>query len=155
MGARTKPAIVERLLSISGEDVVSIDRKYRETWTGTLPTRFLLLSNELPRLADASGAMAGRFIVLTLCNNFYGREDTDLTDKLVTERTGILRWALTGLERLQRRGHFVQPSSSSEAIQELEDLGSPVGGVYPRPLRGRARFRDYLRPLVRQLEDLV
>ena len=44
---------------------------------GTLPTRFLLLSNELPELADASGAMASRFIVLTLRNSFYGREDTE------------------------------------------------------------------------------
>src|SRR5262249_21727672 len=52
---------VERLLSISGEDTLTVDRKYRDPWTGRLPTRFLILTNELPRFADASGALASRF----------------------------------------------------------------------------------------------
>ena len=126
-GRSDQAVIVERLLSISGEDILTVDRKHQATWTGTLPTRFLLLSNELPELADASGAMASRFIVLTLRNSFYGREDTELTDKLRTELPGILRWSLTGLQQLRERGKFLQPSSSAEAIQELDDLGSPVG----------------------------
>ena len=126
-GRSDQAAIVERLLSISGEDTLTIDRKHREPWTGTLPTRFLLLSNELPRLADASGAMASRFVVLMLRNTVYGREDTELTYKLREELSGILRWSLEGLARLRERGRFIQPASSSEAIRELEDLGSPVG----------------------------
>ena len=128
LGSRSDQAvIVERLLSISGEDVITADRKHREPWTGTLPTRFLLLTNELPRLADASGAMASRFIGLILRNSFYGREDHALTEKLLAELPGILRWSLEGLQRLRERGHFVQPRSSREAIRQLEDLGSPVG----------------------------
>src|SRR5439155_7959642 len=35
--------VVERLLSISGEDSLTIDRKYKEPWTGRLPTRFLIM----------------------------------------------------------------------------------------------------------------
>jgi putative DNA primase/helicase len=38
--------VVERLLSVSGEDLLTVDRKYREPWTGKLPSRFLILSNE-------------------------------------------------------------------------------------------------------------
>ena len=41
-------AIVECLLSISGEDDQTIDRKHLPAWTGKLPTRFVLISNELP-----------------------------------------------------------------------------------------------------------
>jgi putative DNA primase/helicase len=52
--------VVERLLSVSGEDSLTIDRKYREPWTGRLPTRFVIMSNELPRLSDSSGALASR-----------------------------------------------------------------------------------------------
>ena len=126
-GRSDQAVIVERLLSISGEDVLTVDRKHREPWTGTLPTRFLLLSNELPRLADASGAMASRFVMLTLKMSFYGREDPRLTEKLRADLPGILRWCLEGLRRLQERGRFIQPASSAEAIRELEDLGSPVG----------------------------
>jgi putative DNA primase/helicase len=57
--------VVERLLSISGEDALTIDRKYREHWFGKLDTRFMILSNELPGFGDASGAIATRFVVLT------------------------------------------------------------------------------------------
>ena len=55
---------VERLLSISGEDTLTIDRKYRDPWTGRLPTRFMILTNELPRFTDSSGALASRFVDL-------------------------------------------------------------------------------------------
>jgi putative DNA primase/helicase len=119
--------IAERLLTISGEDRLTIDRKYREPWTGRLPVRFLILSNELPRLADASGALASRFILLTMRQSFYGKEDLDLCDRLLRELPGILNWSLAGLDRLNGRKHFVPPKSSAEALQELEDLTSPIG----------------------------
>jgi hypothetical protein len=85
------------------------------------------LSNELPRLADASGALAKRFITLVLKESFYGREDHGLAARLIAELPGILNWALDGWARLAKRGHFVQPASSNEVTQEFEDLGSPIG----------------------------
>ena len=119
--------VTERLLSISGEDTLTVDRKYREPWTGQIPARVLILSNELPRLSDSSGALASRFVVLTMTTSFYGRENPNLTAELSIELPGIFNWALDGLERLRDRGRFVQPTASEDAIRELEDLGSPVG----------------------------
>jgi putative DNA primase/helicase len=128
LGGRTdQQVIVERLLAITGEDSLTVDRKFRDAWTGRLNTRFLILTNELPRLSDTSGAMAGRFIILVLQNSFFGKEDHGLTDRLVRELPGILCWALEGWDRLQARGHFVPPDSSKAAQQDLEDLGSPIG----------------------------
>jgi putative DNA primase/helicase len=118
---------VERLLSISGEDAITVDRKYREPWTGKLPTRFVILTNELPRFSDSSGALASRFVLLTLDKSFYGREVATLTDQLLEEAAGIFNWALEGLDRLLERGHFIQPAAGREAIRHLEDLSSPVG----------------------------
>jgi putative DNA primase/helicase len=118
---------VERLLSISGEDSLTVDRKFTTAWTGRLPTRFLILTNELPRFADSSGALASRFVLLVLTASFYGREDPTLTARLLEEAPGIFNWALAGLDRLLERGHFLQPESASEALQHFEDLGSPVG----------------------------
>jgi putative DNA primase/helicase len=126
-GRSDQHAIAERLLSITGEDAITIDRKHREAWTGRLHTRFLILSNELPRLADASGALAGRFVVLVLTRTFYGHEDRGLTNRLLTERSAILNWAIAGWRRLTERGYFVSPASSADAVRELEDLGSPIG----------------------------
>lgn len=119
--------VAERLLSISGEDAITVDRKYRDPWTGRFDVRFLILTNELPRFTDASGALASRFVVLTLDNSFYGKEDLELTDRLLTELPGILNWSLFGLERLKKRGHFRIPKSSLQATRQLEDLASPVG----------------------------
>lgn len=119
--------ITERMLAISGEDTLTVDRKYRPHWTGKLPARIFVLSNELPRLDDVSGALASRFIILTLTRSFYGRENRRLFDELREELPGILNWALDGLDRLDRADRFVQPESSAEQIRELEDLSSPVG----------------------------
>jgi putative DNA primase/helicase len=128
LGTRVDSMVaVERLLSISGEDTLTIDRKYRDPWTGRLPTRFLILTNEIPKFTDASGALASRFVLLVLRNSFYGREDPRLTDRLLEEAPGIFNWALEGLDRLVERGFFVQPESAREALRHLEDLSSPVG----------------------------
>ncbi len=128
LGSRAdQHTIAERLLSITGEDAITIDRKYLSAWTGQLRARFIVISNEIPRLADASGALASRFIVLILSNSFYGKEDLALTSKLLTELPGVLNWAIAGWHRLTQRGHFVQPRSALDAVQQLEDLGSPVG----------------------------
>jgi putative DNA primase/helicase len=125
-GRQDQHVIAERLLSISGEDLQTIDRKFKEPWTGRLAARFLLLTNELPRIADASTALPSRIILLPMTKSFFGCEDHWLTSRLVDELPGILNWALDGQDRLRKRGHFVQPESGTELIQELEDLSSPV-----------------------------
>jgi putative DNA primase/helicase len=123
-GANTRQ-VVERLLSVSGEDMLTVDRKYRDAWTGTLPTRFLVISNELPRFGDASGAIANRFVVLML--SWLGRENSALTAELLPELPGILNWALQGLVRLEQNGgRFTESASAVDAIVALQDLVSPV-----------------------------
>jgi putative DNA primase/helicase len=126
-GRADQAVIVENLLRITGEDALSVDRKFKEPWAGQLPTRFLLMSNELPRLTDTSGALAGRFITLVMSVSFYGREDLKLMDRLTPELPAILSWALDGYRRLVERGAFVEPDSSREIAEEMEELGSPVG----------------------------
>ena len=120
-------ALAERLLSVSGEDAITIDRKHRDPWTGRLGVRFLLLTNELPRFRDASGALAKRFVVLVFGHSFYGREDPTLLGRLLPDLPGILNWALDGRDRLHAQGHFTVPAAASDAIRALEDLASPVG----------------------------
>jgi len=127
LSGRTDQAIVtERLLSISGEDAVTIDRKNMVPLTIQLAARFMILTNELPRLSDSSGALANRFVVLTMDQSFLGKEDTGLTTRLMNELPGILLWAIAGWHRLKARGRFIQPETSSEAISDMMDLASPV-----------------------------
>jgi putative DNA primase/helicase len=128
LGGKTdQQVVVERLLAITGEDSLSVDRKFKDAWTGRLETRFVVLTNELPKLSDASGALASRFLILLLTNSFYGKEDHGLTDRIIRELPGILNWSLDGWVRLKGRGYFVQPASSAAAQRDFEDLGSPIG----------------------------
>jgi putative DNA primase/helicase len=118
--------VVERLLMISGEDLATVDRKNKDPWIGKLNTRILIMTNEPLQLEDASGALIGRLIVLKLGNSFFGKEDHQLTAKLLKELPGIFRWSLEGRKRLYTRGHFVMPCSSAELVDELNEISSPI-----------------------------
>ena len=129
--------VVERLLSISGEDTLTIDRKYREPWTGRLPTRFVILTNELPgspipqaRSRRGSSCSCSRRV-------FYGSENPQLTDELLDEAPAIFNWALEGLDRLNARGYFVNPGVRQG--RHSANGGSVVAhlGLHPRSLRRR------------------
>ena len=125
-GKSDQAEIIEPLLSISGEDMRTVDRKYRDHWHGKIPARLMLVSNELPQFTEASGALAGRMIIVRLTKTFWGQEDSGLSNKLRAELPGILLWALEGWRRLRERGHFVQPESGKELASDLADLASPV-----------------------------
>lgn len=126
LGSGPSHTVVERLLSITGEDTLTVDRKYREPWTGRLPTRFVMLSNELPRFMDSSGAIATRMLILQLTKSFLDREDRTIETRLVHDMPGILNWALDGLDRLIANGRFTVPRSAEAAATMMMDLASPV-----------------------------
>lgn len=120
-------AVVERLLSLTGEDPQDIHRKNLPTLTGVrMPIRFVLMSNELPNLRDASGAFMTRVVLLMMTESFIGREDRTLGQRLAGELPGILNWSIEGWKRLNERGYFIQPGSATEMLDDLENLSSPI-----------------------------
>ncbi len=134
-------AIVERLLNISGEDVVDVNRKNKDQWTGKLPTRLMMLANELPRLPDQAGALASRFLMFRFRKSFLGKEDRELDGRVRLELPGILLWAMEGRRRLLQRGKFLQPAAGQSDLQQIKDFNSPVGSW----LRERANIGDGLK----------
>jgi putative DNA primase/helicase len=122
----TNSPIVERVLNITGEDRITIDRKYGTHWTGKLPCRIMLLSNELPQLRDASGVIANRFMILKMTRSWLHKEDLELASKLRSELPGILNWSLAGLDDLNAKGKFSIPASSQEEMIAMQDLASPT-----------------------------
>ena len=102
--------VVENLLSISGEDNKTIHRKHLPDWDGKLMAKFTIISNEIPRLADSSGALAGRMIILKLTRSFYGQEDLDLYEKLT------LRQESSGEEEETRNSETFHWNPAGERI---------------------------------------
>jgi putative DNA primase/helicase len=119
-------AIVEKLLALSGGDWQEVQRKYLPSITVKLPTRFIIATNELPRLTDASSAVVSRLLILQLTRSWLGREDRGLERWLLAELPGILLWAIAGWRRLHERGRFVQPESGRRAVRTMEELSSPI-----------------------------
>lgn len=124
--ARDAAEAVPFLLGISGEDSTTVNRKNRPQWTGRLGTRFMLMSNDAPSFLDPSGALASRFLHIELTQSWYGREDLDLPDRLLTELPGILNWALAGLARLSRAGRFTESAAGARMAREVTAFSSPI-----------------------------
>jgi P4 family phage/plasmid primase-like protien len=128
LGHKTdRDLLAENVLKLTGRGLFTFDRKYKGHWTGRLPCKLLLISNEMPRIKDTSGALASRFIIFNTRTSFYDHEDPNLfRDKLAPEAPGVLLWALEGLRRVRERGSLAESESSTQERLQLARDGSPV-----------------------------
>ncbi|WOJ95537.1 phage/plasmid primase, P4 family [Congregibacter brevis] len=122
----------EALLTITGQDSVQFDPKYKDAYSGKVPARLVLLANEMPRFFDKYDALANRYMVLEFKYSFAGREDPLLDQALEQELPGVLNWALEGLERLGRLGSFTDSESLRAARRLAAERNNPVGGFLAR-----------------------
>jgi putative DNA primase/helicase len=125
-GHKESGLALERVLAIVGEDSLTVDRKNREPWTGHLPGRIMVMTNELMRVRDNSGAFVSRLLVVESEQSYVGREDRTLDRRTQAELPGIVRMALDAYRRLVARGDFVQPSGGEGALHVLTDMSAPV-----------------------------
>lgn len=125
---KSDAAIVEKLLMISGEDPVTVNRKNRDELNVKLPTRLMLVSNDMPDLRDTTGALASRFLPLEInVEGFLGREDFHLKRTLQDELPGILTWSLEGSDRLwDREGRFTIGAAVQQSMLNVERSSSPI-----------------------------
>lgn len=125
---KSDPAIVEKLLMISGEDPVTVNRKNRDELNVKLGARLMIVSNDMPDLRDTTGALASRFLPLRIrIEGFLGREDFTLKRTLQDELPGILTWSLAGSDRLwAREGRFTLGDAVLKSMDEVERSASPV-----------------------------
>ena len=115
----------ELLLNITGEDTVTIGRKYKQPWHGQLRLKLMLISNEVPNLNDASGVLPSRFLKLRFSKSFFGQEDPFLRDKLRAELPGIAARCVSAYQRLCERGHFVQPETATALEHDVLMASDP------------------------------
>lgn len=105
--------ILDRILQISGEDRVTVNRKYLPALADVkLGVRFTIGANEPPALPDSSGAIITRMLMIQFRDSFAGREDLALDTKLAKETAGVALWAVEGLKRLRKAGSFSDPSDA-------------------------------------------
>ncbi|MBN9602894.1 MAG: hypothetical protein J0G33_08180 [Afipia felis] len=119
---------LERLKTISGGDVVSINRKGKGIVTQRIPARILMACNRMPKMLDESGALAARVVQFTFGHTVPESErDRDLGAKLEAEMPGIATWALKGLRRLRANGgKFTIGKKGAAAVRDLARAQSPA-----------------------------
>lgn len=104
---------------IAGESVL-IDRKYLSPITTRVCGKWLILANHIPAVKDQSNGFWRRFDIVPFSVEIPASErDPLLADHIVKhELTGVLNWALEGLQRLLARGRFdTAPAAMKAAAQ--------------------------------------
>jgi putative DNA primase/helicase len=120
-------ATVENLKSISAQDEVAVEGKFKDEVSLVLRVVIWIFCNDEPdKLVDSSGALAGRYLVWQLTRSFYGEEDSSLRRGVEREGLGIAVWSLAGYARLHASGspRIEMSDISREVYDEIEDVSS-------------------------------
>lgn len=119
--------VVGRLKEISGNDQICFNRKFKSAVTTTIKAKITIASNTIPMLFDDSGAFGSRMLVLVFSHSFLGQEDPNLFDRLKLERSGIVAWALAGLQRLYaNNGVFTKSEVGDIEREYIEESFNPL-----------------------------
>lgn len=115
------------LKAIVAGDEIDAERKYKPPFSFKPFVRIVGATNHLPRLLDLSEGFFRRAVVLKFNRRFTEQQqDKELPAKLTAELSGILGWAVTGLQRLRERGSFIIPRSSTAALEVYRAESDPV-----------------------------
>jgi putative DNA primase/helicase len=116
-------------LNVVGEDSIDVNAKGVKAATSTsLPVKFMLLGNSLPAFRDPAMALINRVVLIQFQNSFVGKEDTELTQKLMSEIDGIFSWTLIGYDKMLSDYRLPQPESGKATIENFRKLVSPIRG---------------------------
>ncbi|SIN68985.1 putative DNA primase/helicase [Singulisphaera sp. GP187] len=121
--------MMDRLLRISGEDPLEVNRKNRTMLSNVkLGTRLIIVSNELPNFRDSSGAIVSRYLVVPFSHTIPPEDrNPDLANEIIkTELPGILGLAVEGLQRLRARRRFLQPDDGLDLMALATEIASPI-----------------------------
>ena len=119
-----KPIDEQRLKSMIAGERIPVDRKYRDPVSIHVRGKWLVLGNHLPAITDHSIGFWRRWDIVPFSVTVPERErDPLLAPTIIKEElSGVLNWALAGLQRLQRRGGFdvVLPAAMSAMLHEAK-----------------------------------
>jgi len=113
----------------TGEDRSSAERKFRDPFNFMNHAKLTFSCNQLPKTPDETLAWHKRHLVLLFDVIIPPEEqDKQLKDKLTTPEklSGILNWALEGLDRLLKRHGFDEPTTIDERRTQYRRLSDPI-----------------------------
>lgn len=120
---------------ITGRDMIEAARKFQSRIRFENYAKMIFAANELPTTCDYSEAFFNRWVILDFPYTFLPQEeidqlpeqselvkvrDSNIIDKISSdmEMSGLLNWALDGLDRLRDKGTFSHSPSTEQVRQE-------------------------------------
>ena len=113
---------VEVLKNISGQDMIAVNPKNRDTieLPEGLPLNILMIANKIADLRDSSGALASRFTFLKTTQDFIGQEDPSMEQHVIKhELPGILNLIMAAPDTI------IEHPTSGIMGQEFVEMSSP------------------------------
>jgi putative DNA primase/helicase len=135
-----------------GEPLIS-DQKFQVPFEYRPVGKIWWSMNHLPRVTDTTASIWRRLQVLPYNRKISPNErDVHLAEKLLVERSGILNWALIGLERVASRRQFTSVQQVAETVDDYRRGSDPVRmfldeNCHTEPSPGRTQLWTAASPL--------
>jgi len=103
---------------LTGADVIQVEEKFKTPYSIKPHAKLIFLTNKIPETKDDTTAFFRRWLLIVCNNVFIGEKcNTNILNEITTpeELTGLLNFALDGLDRILKNGNF----STSDSIEEL------------------------------------
>ncbi|WP_375305100.1 DUF5906 domain-containing protein [Bradyrhizobium sp. A11] len=131
-----------RVKSIIAGDMLSVNPKGISAITMRMRCPCIWATNHPPTFKENTDAMVNRLLILKLKRVFEKGEFVGVAAKareinpaweasdliLDREKPGLLNWALIGLQRLLKRGNFINTDEGNAALDEMKVEANPVAG---------------------------
>ena len=108
---------VEQFKQLTGDDLVTVQRKYGQPFAMRNRSLFLFAANTIPTVSELSGAYLARVAPFEFPNSYLGTEDTKLPQRLRAELPGILNHLVAGYQRVLDRDQWVDSPASRRAAE--------------------------------------
>lgn len=127
--SRKKAAVLEALLSITGNDTQSINQKGIKATRQKLPGKIVMITNQAPIFKDETGAIRDRTVFLRFNNRIRGTESEKFEiDKHIAkhELPAVVGTAINKLKQLREQKGFRLPQSGKDALASVDAMGAPL-----------------------------
>jgi len=153
------------LKAVTGEDQMTIQRKYRSAWTGKLGIKIMGMGNHLPKVTDASEGFWQRVAHFETKNSFRNtdNEDKDLKQKLQEDIEGMEWLIYNGIEayktgpHIKGRSGWSLPIGNDKTKKEYLRLSNPCYYAAMELFEKTNEKRDFIEnnDVVKSITDLL
>lgn len=129
----------ENFKKLTSGDLISVEAKYKDSYTTTLYAKLVILLNRLMDSDDTSDGYFRRLVIIPFNKRYYelkqGEElkqgvsymDVHLVDKLLKELPGIFNFSLEGIHDLMSNDYqFVGSAACDAVLEEYKKRQNPV-----------------------------